>query len=190
MARIRKLLESKYGNENDQTFAYTFSDGFKMRLTPVMMMEWCRNIVRANVHLCTAMLNMWGSMMQLQRSTSLQIQKHLTLYDEEQCLPRLPDKVHHQHQCLHRHVICRTSMASSLRWNGLFLELRAARDSHGLHTLLIVGHVNLQTWLQHHCIVQQPPKPLVPALSHLSMSHQTLLSSSLCSKKAWGEKCT
>lgn len=157
MARIRKLLESKYGNANDQTLTYTFSDGFKMRLTPVMMMEWCRNIVRAIVHLCIAMLNMWNSMMQLRQSMSLQIQKHLILYGEEQYLvPRSPDKVHHQLQCLLQHLICHTSTEFSPRSNGLFLELRVAQDSHGLHTLLIAGHVDSQTWLQHHHIVQQP----------------------------------
>ena len=45
LARIRRLIENKYGNQNDQTLVYSFPDGYKLRLTPVMVKEWARHIV-------------------------------------------------------------------------------------------------------------------------------------------------
>ena len=45
LAQLRKKLEQKYGNDNDETFTFICSDGFKLPLTPQRMLEWAIAIV-------------------------------------------------------------------------------------------------------------------------------------------------
>ena len=46
MARYRGLLEKKYANDHDGGYSFVSSDGTTLPLTPLMMKEWARSIVR------------------------------------------------------------------------------------------------------------------------------------------------
>jgi len=50
MARFQIKIEKKWGNEHDGTFAYIHTDGTKLPLTPLMIKEWARALVRDWVH--------------------------------------------------------------------------------------------------------------------------------------------
>jgi len=46
LARFRVKLEKKWGSEHDNTFVYIYPDGTKLPLTPHMLKEWARALVR------------------------------------------------------------------------------------------------------------------------------------------------
>jgi hypothetical protein len=47
LARLRRILEAKYGNDHDAGFTYIDSaSGESVPLTPFMMKEWVRAMVR------------------------------------------------------------------------------------------------------------------------------------------------
>lgn len=49
LAHFRRLIISKWGNQNDNTATYVFPDGARLRLTPIMVRAWARAIV-SNFH--------------------------------------------------------------------------------------------------------------------------------------------
>ena len=46
LGRLRGLLEKKYANPADSGYTYITNDGEKVALTPSMMSEWARAVVR------------------------------------------------------------------------------------------------------------------------------------------------
>jgi len=46
LGRIRGVLETKYANPTDGGYTYVTNEGEKVPLTPGMMSEWARAIVR------------------------------------------------------------------------------------------------------------------------------------------------
>ena len=45
LARLRVLLEKKYGSDDDSGFTYICDDNYKLSLTPLMMREWAMAMV-------------------------------------------------------------------------------------------------------------------------------------------------